>query len=360
MAARPGAAAVAARHRAAARLAGPARAGRRAALGRRPGPRAVACAAGPQQTEDLFAARERAGSAGARAAIVRQASAATAPPSDTPAAATAVPGAARRSIRRPRPVVAPVQAQPIAATPAAPPPPPVVSKAAAALVSAVAPGRLAARRTGGLSRTRSRASARPSAAPAADTRKRQAGGGASLGAMAPSPAGRPARAVRAIALGLALLVIAGCGQLLGTEPPATPTDFPGLTGRLKVAGITLADWVSGDAGLHRSRPRPRLDQHHGDRARPGDAREAVPLRVPQPRRVGAASRLDRAVRAVVGHRPARRTRSSRSRPTSSPARARGHPSSRPRCAPSWPRRRAPAADRAADAQPPDCPDPGGS
>ncbi len=66
--------------------------------------------------------------------------------------------------------------------------------------------------------------------------------------MAPSPAGRPARTARAIALGLVLLVLAGCGQLLGTEPPATPTDFPGLTGRLKVAGITLADWVSGDAG----------------------------------------------------------------------------------------------------------------
>jgi hypothetical protein len=66
--------------------------------------------------------------------------------------------------------------------------------------------------------------------------------------MAPSPAGRQARTVRAVALGLVLLVLAGCGELLGTEPPATPTDFPGLTGRLKVAGITLSDWVSGDAG----------------------------------------------------------------------------------------------------------------
>ena len=66
--------------------------------------------------------------------------------------------------------------------------------------------------------------------------------------MAPSPAGLPARAARGLALGLVLLVLAGCGQLLGTEPPATPTDFPGLTGRLKVAGIVLDDWVSGDAG----------------------------------------------------------------------------------------------------------------
>ena len=51
-----------------------------------------------------------------------------------------------------------------------------------------------------------------------------------------------------IALGLVLLVIAGCGQLLGTEPPATPTDFPGLTGRLKLAGIDVSNTVSGDAG----------------------------------------------------------------------------------------------------------------
>ena len=68
--------------------------------------------------------------------------------------------------------------------------------------------------------------------------------------MAPSPAGRrpfPA-AFRAALLVLVVLVLAGCGQLLGTEPPATPTDFPGLTGRMKLAGIVLDDWVSGDAG----------------------------------------------------------------------------------------------------------------
>ena len=66
--------------------------------------------------------------------------------------------------------------------------------------------------------------------------------------MAPSPAGHPARAVRGIALGLVLFVLAGCGELLGTEPPATPTDFPGLTGRLNVVGITVSNTVSGDAG----------------------------------------------------------------------------------------------------------------
>lgn len=64
--------------------------------------------------------------------------------------------------------------------------------------------------------------------------------------MASPSVGRPL--FRALALGLALIVGAGCGQLVGTEPPATPTDFPGLTGRLKVAGVVLDDWVSGDAG----------------------------------------------------------------------------------------------------------------
>ena len=68
--------------------------------------------------------------------------------------------------------------------------------------------------------------------------------------MAPSPAGRRPFPVafRAVLLVLAVVALAGCGQLLGTEPPATPTDFPGLTGRMKVAGIVLDDWVSGDAG----------------------------------------------------------------------------------------------------------------
>jgi hypothetical protein len=68
--------------------------------------------------------------------------------------------------------------------------------------------------------------------------------------MAPSPAGRrpfPA-AFRVALLVLVVIVLTGCGQLLGTEPPATPTDFPGLTGRMKLAGIVLDDWVSGDAG----------------------------------------------------------------------------------------------------------------
>jgi hypothetical protein len=43
-------------------------------------------------------------------------------------------------------------------------------------------------------------------------------------------------------------LVAACGRIAMTEPPATPTDFPGLTGRLSAAGIELRDWVSGDAG----------------------------------------------------------------------------------------------------------------
>jgi len=69
--------------------------------------------------------------------------------------------------------------------------------------------------------------------------------------MAPLAAGRPrsARPTRLAAL-LAVLVLAvsACGGLIGTEPPATPTDFPGLAGRMKLAGVVLDDWVSGDAG----------------------------------------------------------------------------------------------------------------
>jgi len=33
-----------------------------------------------------------------------------------------------------------------------------------------------------------------------------------------------------------------------SPPPQTPTDFPGITGRLHAAQITVQNWVSGDAG----------------------------------------------------------------------------------------------------------------
>jgi hypothetical protein len=53
---------------------------------------------------------------------------------------------------------------------------------------------------------------------------------------------------RSLALLAAALVAAGCGSISLASPPPTPTDFPGLTGRLSVAGITVSDWVSGDPG----------------------------------------------------------------------------------------------------------------
>jgi hypothetical protein len=51
-----------------------------------------------------------------------------------------------------------------------------------------------------------------------------------------------------IAAGVVALAVVGCGAIAVTAPPATPTDFPGLTGRLNAAKIEVRDWVSGDAG----------------------------------------------------------------------------------------------------------------
>lgn len=73
--------------------------------------------------------------------------------------------------------------------------------------------------------------------------------------MAPSPAGTRhrrgvtsvARRARVALLALPLL-LAACGTVSLTEPPATPTDFAGLTGRLNTAKITVSAYVSGDAG----------------------------------------------------------------------------------------------------------------
>ena len=66
--------------------------------------------------------------------------------------------------------------------------------------------------------------------------------------MAPSPAGH-VRSRRLAELLLASQVaLAGCGTISSSPPPATPTNFPGLDGRLNAAGIKLSDWVSGDPG----------------------------------------------------------------------------------------------------------------
>jgi hypothetical protein len=72
--------------------------------------------------------------------------------------------------------------------------------------------------------------------------------------MTPSPVGRSdSRRIRRLAAAVVALVfvalaVGGCGLVSSTPPPATPTDFPGLDGRLNVAGIQASNWVSGDAG----------------------------------------------------------------------------------------------------------------
>ncbi len=68
--------------------------------------------------------------------------------------------------------------------------------------------------------------------------------------MASTHVARPHRRSHLLALLLAAapVLLAACGTISMTPPPATPTDFPGLTGRLNAAGIKVADWVSGDPG----------------------------------------------------------------------------------------------------------------
>lgn len=52
----------------------------------------------------------------------------------------------------------------------------------------------------------------------------------------------------AVALVAVSLVLAGCGVISSSPPPATPTDFPGITGRLAAAKISVSAYRSGDAG----------------------------------------------------------------------------------------------------------------
>ncbi len=54
--------------------------------------------------------------------------------------------------------------------------------------------------------------------------------------------------LRASLLGVLAVVLAACGTISMTEPPPTPTDFPGLAGRLNAAHIKISDYASGDAG----------------------------------------------------------------------------------------------------------------
>jgi hypothetical protein len=53
---------------------------------------------------------------------------------------------------------------------------------------------------------------------------------------------------RSVLLAGVALALAGCWNVSFTEPPATPTNFPGITGRLNAVGIKVRDWVSGDPG----------------------------------------------------------------------------------------------------------------
>jgi hypothetical protein len=66
--------------------------------------------------------------------------------------------------------------------------------------------------------------------------------------MTPPSAGRRGRAWLALPLAGLALAIAACGTISTSPPPATPTDFPGLAGRLHAAKIGVDDYVSGDAG----------------------------------------------------------------------------------------------------------------
>lgn len=73
--------------------------------------------------------------------------------------------------------------------------------------------------------------------------------GSGAAVLASNPMSPSTTRIRGLALLVALAAaIAGCGTISTTAPPATPTDFPGILGRLNAAGIKASDWVSGDAG----------------------------------------------------------------------------------------------------------------
>jgi len=63
-----------------------------------------------------------------------------------------------------------------------------------------------------------------------------------------SAGGYTAACSRVVAMALTTALLAACGTISSSPPPATPTDFPGLAGRLNTAQVKVSDWVSGDAG----------------------------------------------------------------------------------------------------------------
>ncbi len=66
--------------------------------------------------------------------------------------------------------------------------------------------------------------------------------------MASLPAGPSGFRRLAVIVAAVPALVAACGTISSSPPPATPTDFPGLAGRLNGAHIKAADWVSGEAG----------------------------------------------------------------------------------------------------------------
>jgi hypothetical protein len=79
------------------------------------------------------------------------------------------------------------------------------------------------------------------------------------------------RSLHLLALLLGSALLAACGTISTSPPPATPTDFPGLAGRLNAAGIKVADWVSGEAGCDDTELRKtaiRFEAHGLDQAAP--------------------------------------------------------------------------------------------
>lgn len=55
-------------------------------------------------------------------------------------------------------------------------------------------------------------------------------------------------APRVLSLALACLVVAACGTISSSPPPAGPDDFVGISRRMAASGVTIQHVVSGDAG----------------------------------------------------------------------------------------------------------------
>jgi hypothetical protein len=47
---------------------------------------------------------------------------------------------------------------------------------------------------------------------------------------------------------VAVLVVAGCGQVIGSPPTHAPESFPEIVSQLGRFGVVAANWVAGDAG----------------------------------------------------------------------------------------------------------------